>query len=256
MHGTPGSDDGTASAAAPGAPATAHRAPADGASSGGAPAGGRHAGGRPAGRTHTPRAHTRRGPADLTVAELARRWWRPALAVAVVALAIVWRLVREDLGGPPNLELITAATFFAAVILRHRAAVLVPFAAAAVSDALLGNTTILLFTWTAWAVIGLGALLVRRTTGWGRLGAAFGLGIGGSVWFFLWTNFGVWLQSRGTFYAAGLDGLVQSYTMGLPFFRTMLLGNLVLVPLAAAAAILVERAERVHATAHGLSFSR
>lgn len=184
------------------------------------------------------------GGRDLTLAELAQRWWRPALAVVVVALAVVWRLVRADLGAPPNLELITAATFFAAVLLRHRAAVLVPFAAAAVSDALLGNTSILLFTWTAWAVIGLGALLVRRTSGWLRFGAALGLGAGGSVWFFLWTNFGVWLQARGTFYAPGLDGLMASYVAGLPFFRTMLLGNLLLVPLAAGVVALVERSER------------
>ncbi|MBE1877249.1 DUF6580 family putative transport protein [Myceligenerans pegani] len=201
-------------------------------------------------RSHRPPAR------DLTLADLTRRWWRPAVAVAVVALAVVWRLVRADLGAPPNLELITAATFFAAVILRHRAAVLVPFAAAAVSDALLGNTSILLFTWTAWAVIGLGALLVRRTTGWRRLGAAFGLGIGGSVWFFLWTNFGVWLQTRGTFYAPGPDGLLASYVAGLPFFRTMLLGNLVLLPLAAGAAALVDRAERVLAVAGPQPLSR
>lgn len=182
---------------------------------------------------------------DLSSAELVHRWWRPVAVVAVVVLAVVWRTVRQDLGAPPNLELITAATFFAAVLLRHRAAVLVPFAAAAVSDALLGNTSILLFTWTAWAVIGLGALLARRTTGWRRLGAALGLGVGGSVWFFLWTNLGVWLQGRGSFYAPGLDGLLASYAAGLPFFRTMLLGNLILVPLAAVAVTLVERVERV-----------
>lgn len=196
------------------------------------------------------------GRHDLALADLAQRWWRPALAVAVVALAVLWRTVREDLGAPPNLELITAATFFAAVLLRHRAAVLVPFIAAAVSDALLGNTSILLFTWTAWAVIGLGALLVRRTTGWRRFGAALGLGVGGSVWFFLWTNFGVWLQARGTFYAPGLDGLLTSYAAGLPFLRTMLLGNLLLVPLAAGAVTLVDRAERVLAAPRVLSLAR
>ncbi|GAB4086068.1 hypothetical protein GCM10028784_26980 [Myceligenerans cantabricum] len=199
----------------------------------------------PAGDPVAPRSGAGPVVADLTLAGLGHRWWRPALAVGVVVLAVVWRMVRADLGAPPNLELITAATFFSALLLRHRAAVLVPFAAAAVSDALLGNTSILLFTWTAWAVIGLGALLARRTTGWARFGAALGLGVGGSVWFFLWTNFGVWLQSWGTFYAPGLDGLMASYVAGLPFFRTMLLGNLVLVPLAAGAVALVERAERI-----------
>jgi hypothetical protein len=199
---------------------------------------------------------TPNGGRDLTLADLAQRWWRPALAVVVVALAVLWRMVRADLGAPPNLELITAATFFAAVLLRHRAAVLVPFAAAAVSDAMLGNTSILLFTWTAWAVIGLGALLVRHTTGWLRFGAALGLGAGGSVWFFLWTNFGVWLQARGAFYAPGLDGLLASYVAGLPFFRTMLLGNLLLVPLAAGAVALVERSERLLLAPQVLSLPR
>jgi hypothetical protein len=44
-------------------------------------------------------------------------------------------------------------------------------------------------------------------------------------------------------YPATLDGLLASYVAGLPFLRTMLLGNLVLVPLAALVASLVERAE-------------
>lgn len=186
---------------------------------------------------------------DLAAGELARRWWRPVVAVLAVAGAVVWRLVKDDLGAPPNLELSTAAAFLAAGLLRHRVASLAPLAVVAVSDVLLGNTAILLFTWTAWAAIGAGALLTRRTSGARRAAAALGFGVGGSLLFYLWTNFGVWLQGRGTFYPAGLDGLMASYVAGLPFLRPMLVGNLVLVPLAAAVVALVERLERAPALA-------
>ncbi|AEG44547.1 DUF6580 family putative transport protein [Isoptericola variabilis] len=184
---------------------------------------------------------------DLTARELLRRWWRPLVAVLVVVAAVVWRLVKDDLGAPPNLELSTAAAFLAAGLLRHRLAALVPLAVVAVSDLLLGNTAILLFTWTAWAAIGLAALWTRRTEGGRRFAVALGYGVGSSLFFYLWTNFGVWLQSRGTFYPAGLDGLLASYVAGLPFLRPMLVGNLVLVPMAAAVVALVERLEHLPA---------
>ncbi|OLT51340.1 DUF6580 family putative transport protein [Cellulosimicrobium sp. CUA-896] len=181
--------------------------------------------------------------------DLLTRWWRPALVIGFVALAVVWRLVRADLGAPPNLELVTAATFAATVLLRSRWAFVVPLAVTVVSDVVLGNTAIALFTWSAWLVVGLGSLLARRTTGWRRVGAGAAFGVAGSLWFFLWTNFGVWFQGRGTWYAPRVDGLVASYVAGLPFLRTMLLGNLVLVPLVAAGTVLVDRLEASHGLA-------
>jgi len=183
--------------------------------------------------------------APLSVRELAHRWWRPAVAVLLVAAAVVWRLVKNDLGAPANLELSTAAAFAAAGLLRHRVAMLAPLAVVALSDVLLGNSSVLVFTWSAWAVIGVGAWWAGRTRGTtGRLVAALGLGVGGSLFFYLWTNAGVWWLGRGTFYPAGLDGLLASYVAGLPFLRPMLLGNLVLVPLAAGLVGLVARLER------------
>lgn len=176
-------------------------------------------------------------------------WWRLALVVALAALAVVWRLVRDDVGAPPNLELVTAATFAATVLLRSRWAFVVPLAVTVASDVVLGNTSIALFTWSAWLVVGLGALLARNTSGWRRVGAGAAFGVAGSLWFFLWTNLGVWLQGRGTWYPAGVDGLVASYVAGLPFLRTMLVGNLVLVPLVAAGTLLVDRLETSHVLA-------
>lgn len=182
---------------------------------------------------------------DLSPRDLAERWWRPAVAVLLVVAAVVWRLVKDDLGAPPNLELSTFAAFVAAGLLRHRLAMLAPLVVVAVSDVFLTNSAILLFTWSAWAAIGVAAWWTRRATGGRRFLAAVAFGAGSSIGFYLWTNFGVWLQGRGTFYPAGLDGLLASYVAGLPFLRPMLVGNLLLVPLAAAVVTLVERLERV-----------
>lgn len=44
-----------------------------------------------------------------------------------------------------------------------------------------------------------------------------------SLQFFLITNFGVWAMGA---YSRGLDGLMQSYIMGLPFFKYTILGDL------------------------------
>ncbi|MCO1338679.1 hypothetical protein BJH93_07215 [Kocuria polaris] len=183
---------------------------------------------------------------DLSIEDLAARWWRPVTAALLVAAAIVWRLVKNDLGAPPNLELSTFAAFAAAGLLRHRLAALAPLAVVAVSDVFLSNSWIFVFTWSAWLLIGLGALCTKHSTGARRVATAVIFGAGSSIGFYLWTNFGVWLQGRGTFYPAGLDGLLASYVAGLPFLRTMLLGNLVLLPLAAGVVALVERFERAH----------
>lgn len=188
---------------------------------------------------------------DLSLDELAQRWWRPAVVALLVIAAVVWRLVKTDIGAPPNLELATMAAFAAAALLRHRIAVLVPLAVVLISDLGLTSSWILLFTWSAWLVIGLAALRTRSTGRRFLLAIAFGAG--SSIGFYLWTNFGVWVLGRGTVYPAGLDGLLASYVAGLPFLRPMLLGNLVLVPLAAGIAALVERLERGRAAAAALA---
>ncbi len=170
------------------------------------------------------------------------------VAIVVVAMiaAVVWRLINHRYSVAPNLELCTAATVVAALVLRHRVAAFAPMILILATDLTIGTTSILLFTWTAWLVVGGAALgLPRLWRRWGsfgaRLGVAAGFGLGASTWFFAWTNLGVWLLGRGSWYPAGIDGLGECYAAGLPFFRTMLLGNLILVPVAAACVALMER---------------
>jgi hypothetical protein len=74
------------------------------------------------------------------------------------------------------------------------------------------------FVLHAW----LGRLLCRITGG-GLIAA-----IAGALLFFLVTNFGVWLE--GGLYPRTSEGLVQCYTMAIPFFKSTLLGNLFWTP--------------------------
>jgi hypothetical protein len=154
------------------------------------------------------------------------------VASGLIIIAIIWRLVNWQYSIAPNLEIVTASTVVAAVFLGRRASVVVPLSIMAVSDIIIGNSWILLFTWSAFMLIGLAGLLMRRlskspiTLVLTSVLAA----VAGSVFFFLYTNFGVWLQGDGTLYAKTWSGLLQCYAMGVPFYRTMLLGNLIIVP--------------------------
>lgn len=160
-------------------------------------------------------------------------------AAGLIATAVAWRVINHTYGIAPNLEIVTASILLATVFLGWRAAVAVAFGTLVLSDLLIGNSSIFVFTWSAFAVVALGGLVLRRLRE--RPAAlvlgAVGAGVATSVWFFVWTNFGVWLLGDGAMYPHTLAGLSQSYLMGIPFYRTMLLGNVVLVPLYFAAAI-------------------
>ena len=57
------------------------------------------------------------------------------------------------------------------------------------------------------------------------------IGIGASFWFYLWTNFGVWILDSWGMYAKTIVGLMQAYALGIPFLKLTLIGNMVFVPL-------------------------
>lgn len=151
---------------------------------------------------------------------------RILVASLFIALALGERLF-FDLG--PNVELVTMAALLSAVYLGFPYAFLVPFIVMVVSDVVLGNTAIFVFTWSAYLVIGGSGLVLRRLEfkGLKLVGAAGVQALASSLFFYLWTNFGVWWQG---WYPPTLAGLVQSYWWGLPFLKFNLIGNLLLVP--------------------------
>ena len=168
------------------------------------------------------------------------------MVIALVAIAISWRIINHQYQFAPNLELVTLVSVLAAITLGWRAALLVPITTMAVSDAIIGNSIILVFTWGSFAAIGLGAIVLRKLNNKPKIQvvASTGFVIASSTFFFVVTNFGVWVQG---WYPATWAGLITCYQMAIPFYRTMLIGNIIMVPVAVAAlqVVRVRRAARL-----------
>lgn len=75
-----------------------------------------------------------------------------------------------------------------------------------------------LFTYSATAITALSGGYTPPTT----KGTFIGVGCG-ALFFWLWTNFGVWLTS-GMYPHSG-QGLLQCYTLAIPFLKNTLLGS-------------------------------
>lgn len=134
------------------------------------------------------------------------------LALILIALGVGKRTL-FDLG--PNVELVTLSSFLAACYLGFPHAVIVPVTIMFISDTFIGNTAIFVFTWSAYLLIGLGALVLRRFKNSDKLPLiTLPAALTSSLFFYLWTNFGVWFQG---WYPPTLQGLLSSYLMGAAF---------------------------------------
>lgn len=134
---------------------------------------------------------------------------RLSLSLILIFPAVAERLW-WDLG--PNVELIMTASVLATMYLGRKWGVAVALISLAISDLVLGNTLIMIFTWSGFALIALAGTIIKR-----RAMVAGIYGLAGALWFYFYTNFGVWLI--GGLYPHTLAGLMRSYVMGWPFLR-------------------------------------
>jgi len=150
-------------------------------------------------------------------------------AIFLIIFGAIGRILLKDL---PNIETVTVASILAGSVLGGAYAIIVPLTIIALSDMFIGNDPILIFTWSAWAAIGLSAKLLyqKRKNTYKFVFQLTGLGILASLFFYFWTNFGVWLL--WSMYPHNLSGLIQCYFMGLPFLRNNLISDFVFIPVA------------------------
>lgn len=161
--------------------------------------------------------------------------------LALVAIGVLGRFFMVKFVGIPNFEIITAFALISGAFLGRIWGIVVPLSIISISDAVIGNNSVMFFTWSAFAVIGIFGWVFGRSdikSAKFRIFGLAGVGIISSVFFFLYTNFGWWLVSG--MYPHTLDGLIQCYIMGLPFFKNNLIGNLIFVPMAGVLAIFIK----------------
>jgi hypothetical protein len=148
--------------------------------------------------------------------------------LTVFSLLLAFGVIGRSIDHAWNFTPLTAVTALGAFYFRSwLPAILLPSAVLVVSDVFLPSHD----SWPvqvsvhAMAIIPLllgraarGAEGLRRATYWGLCGFV------PATAFFLVTNFAVWASK--SMYASSFAGLVDCYTQGLPFYRTMLAGDI------------------------------
>ena len=112
---------------------------------------------------------------------------------------------------------------------------IVPISTMVITDLILGNNWILLFTWSGFVIIGLIGYILKSKNSLKirHIPRILGAGIGAIILYDLWTNFGTWL---GGWYSHTWEGFVLCYTKALPFMFWHLLSTtiamaLVIIPI-------------------------
>lgn len=145
------------------------------------------------------------------------------LSVVISFILIIIGVGARLLPHAPNVTPLTAIALFAATYLSIRYAAAIILATMVLTDFWIGA-----YDWRVMAAVygslllaGAIGLLVRKKISFITAGAG---ALAASVLFFAITNWAVW--QFGTMYNHSMAGLMQSYTMAIPFFKNSLLGDL------------------------------
>ena len=136
----------------------------------------------------------------------------------IIALIIVFTALTRLIPHPPNFTPIIAMGLFGGAYLKDkRWALMLPVIAMLISDLFLGFHGTMIWVYGSLIIItAMGFLLNSGVTL--KNGAI--ATIGGSLLFFVVTNFGVW--TFGSFYPKTVEGLISCYSAGIPFFGNTL----------------------------------
>lgn len=151
------------------------------------------------------------------------------IAFAVAARLVPYVPALENLPHLPNFTPVAAIALFSGFYLNKRYSILVAVGAMIISDAIIGfyNPYVMGAVYGSFILTGILGIWLRNHRQVGNLVIAALLS---SITFYLVTNFAVW-AFPGSFvmYPKTLQGLLDCYIMGLPFFRNTVLGDLAYV---------------------------
>ena len=119
---------------------------------------------------------------------------------------------------PPNFTPILASAIMAPILIKDRwFGIAVPIVAMFISDVIIGFYS---YQFVIYASILAIALVAPMRKNYVRLGI---MAVGGSVWFFITTNFAEWLI--WDYYPKTIEGLISCYTLAIPFFKNTLIST-------------------------------
>ena len=146
------------------------------------------------------------------------KYFPVAVALSLIAIGVMLRILPH----PANFAPIAAISIFGGAVLPRKVAIWVPLAAMMISDAVIGFYSLMPLIWVCYLLIALASSKWMRPASL-RKGTV--LTLSSSVFFFVVTNFGVWLTSG--MYAHNWSGVVSCYTLALPFFRNTVMSDAV-----------------------------
>lgn len=141
----------------------------------------------------------------------------------LVTLFTVWASVARFFPHAANVTPVGALALFAGAYLSRRWGWIAPIGALLVSDALLGGyeLPVMLSVYGSFVAVAWMGSLLRQTV----LPTRIIMGsLASSTLFYLVTNFAVWAATP--WYTKDVAGLMTSYTLALPFWRNMLVGDI------------------------------
>lgn len=99
---------------------------------------------------------------------------------------------------------------------------LIPISIMAITDILIGNNTIFLFTWSGFVFMAIAGYTTHNKS----IFQFFGFSIISVIIYDLWTNFGCWME----WYEHTIDGLILCYTVAIPFMLWHLISTALILP--------------------------
>jgi len=119
---------------------------------------------------------------------------------------------------PPNFTPILASAIMSPLLVKDRwIGMAIPIVAMFISDVIIGLHPYQFVVYSSLVTISLFSPMRKNYLMLGMMA------IGGSVWFFIATNFAVWII--WDYYPKTIDGLVSCYTLALPFFKNTLIST-------------------------------
>lgn len=137
--------------------------------------------------------------------------------IFLIAFAAIGRILPH----PPNFTPLGGIALFSGTYLTGISSFILPLLIMFISDIVLGFHSTMLYVYGSFLLIVLVGKFLRGKISFFKL---VGTSLLSSVLFFVITNFGVWANTN--IYSKDVGGLVQSYIMGIPFFKNTILGDL------------------------------